>query len=146
MDCPDVCNQGYRLRDLAFGFRCQLANATSVRLERGHAVLFSMHSRISEHPSKSRSDALEQGRASFRSQAWASAFSQLAAADAEEPLGPDDLVLLAQSALLTGREAEGGDLLSRAHQAFLGAGEVQRAVRCAFWLGFTLLVGGESAK
>jgi len=108
--------------------------------------LFSMHSRISEHPSKSRSDALEQGRASFRSQAWASAFSQLAAADAEEPLGPDDLVLLAQSALLTGREAEGGDLLSRAHQAFLGAGEVQRAVRCAFWLGFTLLVGGESAK
>jgi hypothetical protein len=105
-----------------------------------------MHSRITEDPTKNRSHALVQGRTSFGSQAWGAAFSQLTAADAEEPLGPSDLVLLAQSALLTGREVEGCDLLARAHQAFLGAEEVQRAVRCAFWLGFTLLVGGESAK
>jgi len=105
-----------------------------------------MHSRITEDSTKNRSRALEQGRASFRSQAWGAAFSKLTAADAEEPLDPDDLLLLAQSALLTGREAEGRDLLARAHQAFFSVGEVQRAVRCAFWLGFTLLVGGESAK
>src|SRR5215475_13246962 len=105
-----------------------------------------MHSRITEDSTKNRSRALEQGRASFRSQAWGAAFSKLTAADAEEPLDPDDLLLLAQSALLTGREAEGRDLLARAHQAFFSVGEVQRAVRCAFWLGCTLLVGGESAK
>ena len=70
----------------------------------------------------------------------------MSAADREETLEPDDSLLLAQSALLIGREVEGGDLLARAHQAFLSAGEVQRAVRCAFWLGFTLLIGGEPAK
>ncbi len=86
------------------------------------------------------------GRESFRAQAWRAAFSQLLAADREETLEPDDLLLLAQSALLIGKEVEGADLLARAHQAFLSAGEVQRAVRCAFWLGFTLLIGGEPAK
>lgn len=103
-----------------------------------------MHSRAPVRSSPSH--ALEKGRESFRAQAWGAAFSQLSAADREETLEPDDSLLLAQSALLIGREVEGGDLLARAHQAFLSAGEVQRAVRCAFWLGFTLLIGGEPAK
>jgi DNA-binding CsgD family transcriptional regulator len=94
----------------------------------------------------SSSQALEQGRESFRTRAWGAAFSQLSIADREGKLEPADLLLLAQSALLTGREVEGADLLARAHQAFLSAGEVQHAVRCAFWLGFTLLIGGEPAK
>lgn len=62
------------------------------------------------------------------------------------PLEPDDLVLLGQAALLIGREADGVGLLARAHQAFLDRGDVRLAARCAFWLGFTLLLGGESAK
>jgi DNA-binding CsgD family transcriptional regulator len=96
--------------------------------------------------SKSNSHPLELGREAFRKQAWGAAFSQLAAADGEQPLQPDDLGLLAQAALLTGREAEGVNLLTRLHQAFLSLGEIQVAARYAFWLGFTLLVRGESAQ
>ena len=55
-------------------------------------------------------------------------------------------MLLAQAALLIGKETEGADFLARAHQAFLSSGQVEHAARCAFWLGFTALLGGESAK
>jgi DNA-binding CsgD family transcriptional regulator len=89
--------------------------------------------------------ALDQGRESFQKHAWSSAFSQLSAADRESPLEPEDLVLLAQAALLTGRENDGIDLLTRVHQAFMNCENVQSAARYAFWLGFTLLDSGESA-
>jgi len=90
--------------------------------------------------------ALDQGRESFQKQAWSAVFSQLSAADKEAPLEPEDLVLLTQAALLTGREADGVDLLARVHQSFLNRGDVHNAARYAFWLGFTLLQTGESAK
>lgn len=89
---------------------------------------------------------LDQGRLSFQKQAWSAAFSQLSAADRDQPLEPDDLVLLTQAALLTGRETDGLDLLSRVHQEFLSRGDLQGAARYAFWLGFTLLTSGEPAK
>jgi hypothetical protein len=91
-------------------------------------------------------NAIEQGRDAFRKQAWGQAFSHLATADRESSLAAADLIVFAQAALLTGREAEGADLLSRAHQAFLSEGDTQRAARSAFWLGFTWLVNGELAK
>lgn len=90
--------------------------------------------------------ALAQGRESFQKQAWLAAFSHLSAADRESSLEPEDLVLLAQAALLTGRETDAIDFLTRVHQAFLSGGNVQCAARYAFWLGFTLLNAGESAK
>jgi ATP/maltotriose-dependent transcriptional regulator MalT len=68
------------------------------------------------------------------------------AADREALLEPEDLVMLAQAALLTGREAEGADVLARAHQGFLTGGQLQPAARCAFWLGFRSLLRGELAK
>src|SRR5262249_53150572 len=89
--------------------------------------------------------AIEEGREYFRRQSWSAAFSQLSAADNESPLDPGDLVLLAQAARLIGRHAEGTDFLARAHQGFLGLGESQWAARCAFWLGFSSMLGGESA-
>jgi len=92
------------------------------------------------------SESLERGRVSFQSHAWTNAFSQLSAADREAPLGPEDLLQLAQAALLIGKEAEGADLLARAHQAFLSCGATEPAARCAFWLGFTALLNGETAK
>ena len=55
-------------------------------------------------------------------------------------------MVCAQAAFLIGKESEGADLLSRAHQAFLSRGDAQHAARCAFRLGFTLLVNGETAK
>src|SRR6516162_5956103 len=91
-------------------------------------------------------NAIEQGRDAFRKQAWGQAFSHLATADRESSLAAADLIVFAQAALLTGREAEGADLLSRAHQAFLGEGDTQRAASSAFWLGFTWLINGELAK
>ncbi|HZI56221.1 MAG TPA: DNA-binding response regulator, partial [Verrucomicrobiae bacterium] len=81
--------------------------------------------------------ALKKGCESFRRRAWGPAFQQLTAADRTAPLAPEELVLLAQSALLIGKEIEGADALGRAHKAFLARGELQRAALTAFWLGFT---------
>lgn len=89
---------------------------------------------------------LHDGCEAFRNRAWATAFTQLSAADVESPLAPEHLLELAQAALLIGKEREGADALARAHQGFLLAGEVRAAARCAFWLGFTALLGGEVAK
>jgi ATP/maltotriose-dependent transcriptional regulator MalT len=105
-----------------------------------------MSRRAAARISRARTEALRQGRESFLKQAWGSAFSHLSTADQQAPLDAEDLVLLAQAALLVGREAQGTDVLVRAHQAFLGLGNPQLAARCAFWLGFTLLMSGESAK
>ena len=105
-----------------------------------------MNSRATTRSTNTRERALKQGRESFRTQAWGAAFSQLSAANGEVPLEADDLVLLAQAALLIGREADGSDFLARAHQAFMERGNTQIAARCAFWLGFTLLLSGESSK
>jgi ATP/maltotriose-dependent transcriptional regulator MalT len=91
-------------------------------------------------------ESLEQGRKSFQNHAWRDAYSQLSAADHEAPLGPEDLVQLAQAALLIGKDDEGSDFLARGHQAFLSCGDAEHAARCAFWLGFTALLSGESAK
>jgi DNA-binding CsgD family transcriptional regulator len=96
--------------------------------------------------SRASTQALEQGRDAFRKQAWGKAFSHFCAADRKSSLAPEDLVNFAQAALLTGRETEGIDLLARAHRDFLNVGDTQRAARCAFWLGFTLLIQGEFAK
>jgi len=105
-----------------------------------------MKSRATARSSSVRAQALEQGREAFRKQAWRAAFSQLSAADQEAPLDPEHVVELAQAALLIGKEAEGADLLARAHQAFMSRGEAQSAARCAFWVGFTSLLNGEVAK
>ena len=39
----------------------------------------------------------------------------------------------------------GTESLARAHQGFLNSGRTANAVRCAFWLGFTALLNGETA-
>jgi hypothetical protein len=48
--------------------------------------------------------------------------------------------------LLIGKDADGSDFLARAHQGFVDSNNAQLAARCAFWLGFTLLIRGESAR
>jgi DNA-binding NarL/FixJ family response regulator len=90
--------------------------------------------------------ALIQGREALQNQEWSSAFSFLSEADQKNPLCPEDLEGLANAAYLAGKETESADILARAHQGFLTQGKTQRAVRCAFWLGFMLLIIGESAQ
>ena len=91
-------------------------------------------------------DALDRGRESFGGQAWGDAFALLSAADRESPLEAEDLERLATAAFLIGRDDDGADVGARAHQAFLRRGDVERAVRGAFWLAFGLLNRGEVAR
>jgi DNA-binding CsgD family transcriptional regulator len=70
----------------------------------------------------------------------------MSAADRHHPLEPEDLERLATAAYLTGRNDDSADIGTRAHHEFLRRGEVERAVRCAFWVGYSLLERGEHAR
>jgi DNA-binding NarL/FixJ family response regulator len=89
---------------------------------------------------------LDRGREAYARQAWGEAYDRLSAADREAPLGAEDLERLATAAYLVGRDAESADRWARAHQEFLAQGAVERAARCAFWLGFSLLLRGAPAQ
>ena len=39
-----------------------------------------------------------------------------------------------------------GDAWARAHQAWLQDGDARRAARCAFWIGFGLMLKGDMAQ
>jgi hypothetical protein len=89
---------------------------------------------------------LERGRDAHARGAWTDAHESLSLADQGEPLGPEDLELLATSAYMLGRDDEFVRAMERAHHGHLQAGEELRAVRCAFWLGFTLMLRGEAGR
>ena len=91
-------------------------------------------------------DALEQGRDSFGRQAWGDAYAHFSAADRTSPLGIEDLDMFAQAAYLTGRDEDCVEHWTRAHQASLDSGDLPRAVRCAFWIGFSLALRGKIAR
>jgi DNA-binding CsgD family transcriptional regulator len=91
-------------------------------------------------------DPLERGRDAYERRAWANAFAQLSAADRESALEGEDLERLATAAALIGRDDDCADAAARAHHDFLRRGNVERAVRCAFWLAFSLLSRGDVAR
>lgn len=91
-------------------------------------------------------DPLERGRSSFADRAWAEAHHLLSAADRDRDLTAPDLELLATAAYLIGLDEESADAWGRAHRGWLHAGEDVRAVRCAFWAAFGLLIRGEHAR
>jgi ATP/maltotriose-dependent transcriptional regulator MalT len=91
-------------------------------------------------------EARARGRECFGRRAWADAVAELSAADREAPLEPEDLERLATAAYLVGRDEDSVEVWERAHQELLGAGDVLRAARCAGWLVFVLLNGGEFAR
>lgn len=88
-------------------------------------------------------NTLDQGREAYHRHAWEEAYAALSAADRAEPLGPDDLELLATAAYLTGRNLDYRTLLERAHHTDLARGDQVRAARSAFWLGLTALLQGD---
>ncbi|MGQ0643296.1 MAG: tetratricopeptide repeat protein, partial [Gemmatimonadaceae bacterium] len=47
---------------------------------------------------------------------------------------------------LIGKDEESEELLTRAHNEFLSAGQLQRAARAAFWLGFSLFSRGAMSR
>lgn len=92
-----------------------------------------------------RAERLLEGRRALERQAWGEAYAYLSEADRDAPLDPGDLESLAVAARLLGREAEAEPLLERAHHGFLGGGDIQQAVRCAFWLTMLLFQRGAMA-
>src|SRR5215471_1776673 len=93
-----------------------------------------------------RSLALKRGLASLRENKWRSAFQQLTVADKAEALSGDELEALAIAAHLSGNESRALELLARIHQAHLDTGNIRRAARFAFWLGFIALNEGQLAQ
>src|SRR5215211_406351 len=91
-------------------------------------------------------DALDRGRSAFAAQAWSDAVAALAEADRAAPLQPDDLERLAIAAYLTGRDAEATEAWARAHHELLAREEPGRAARCAIWVGFGLVLRGETVR
>jgi ATP/maltotriose-dependent transcriptional regulator MalT len=91
-------------------------------------------------------DSLEQGRECYQRRAWLDAWRALTLAARQTQLEGADLERLAMSAYLLGRDDEYLDALDRAHAAHLSAGDDLPAVRCAFWLGFRLLMRGETGR
>jgi ATP/maltotriose-dependent transcriptional regulator MalT len=89
-------------------------------------------------------DALARGRSAFQARAWSVAYAAFSQAEAEAPLEPEDLVRLGTAAELTGRG--GGEVLARAHQAYLARADVAGAVRCAYWQGIRLMNEGEHIR
>jgi DNA-binding CsgD family transcriptional regulator/tetratricopeptide (TPR) repeat protein len=88
---------------------------------------------------------LDQGRGAFANRAWADAFEALARANREQPLGPDDLQLLAHSAYMLGLDDEYRAALEQAYHALREAGDAPRAARCSWWIGHNLLFLGQAA-
>src|SRR4029434_4346678 len=89
---------------------------------------------------------LDRARRSYGERAWAAAFQAFSDADQESPLAADDLERLALSAYLIGRDDEYLKALERAYNAHRDVGESLRAVRCAFWLHFRLLMRSERGR
>jgi DNA-binding CsgD family transcriptional regulator/tetratricopeptide (TPR) repeat protein len=91
-------------------------------------------------------DSLPRGREAYERRAWGDAYARLSVADQQSPLGAEDLGRLGMAAYLTGRVEPAVGAWERTYHALLEGGEVARAVRCAYWLGGTLMLRGEHAR
>lgn len=89
---------------------------------------------------------LERGREAVKELDWVVAHEALTLADGSSPLGADDLERLATAEYLLRRIEDCTQALQRAHHIHVDGGDIRRAVRCLFWVGFILLNEGEPAQ
>lgn len=89
---------------------------------------------------------IQRGREAIGSRAWQDGVRALEAADAEQPLGPEDLEALAAALFMVGREEDYYATLERAHHGHAGAGAPRRAAYCAFWIGMQLFMRGDAGR
>ncbi len=80
-------------------------------------------------------EGVEAGRAAISGRRWRDGYELLKAADAAEPLGPDDVELLAWSAYFTDDVVRVVPLLERAYAGYVKAGDSERAAFVAVQLG-----------
>jgi len=89
---------------------------------------------------------LARGRRAYDRQDWTQAHASLTAAGAKSQLGAEDLERLAISAQLLAHDEEAVEVWQRAHNAYLEAADVERAVRCAVHMVMNLVNRGEMAR
>jgi DNA-binding CsgD family transcriptional regulator len=99
-----------------------------------------------KRPVASKCPALDRARAHYDRRAWANAYQAFLLADQEATLAAEDVELLAMAAYLTGRDEDYLTALERAYHAYCETHQHRRAVRCAFWLGFRLLMRNETSR
>ncbi|MCK6209116.1 response regulator transcription factor [Georgenia sp. EYE_87] len=93
-----------------------------------------------------RVEQLDRGRRAYARREWSQAYASIVAAGTETTLPAEDLFRLATSAMLLGRDDEADDLLAAAFRVFLDGARPDRAARCAFWAGMSLLNRGQAAR
>ena len=93
-----------------------------------------------------KSGDLDLAREYYQQRAWADAYQAFLRADQETSLTAEALELLAMAAYLVGRDEDYLKALERAYNAHRDTPRRLRAVRCAFWLGFRLLMRGEMGR
>jgi DNA-binding CsgD family transcriptional regulator/tetratricopeptide (TPR) repeat protein len=89
---------------------------------------------------------IDRAHAYYEQRAWADAYQAFRLADEESPLAAEDVERLALAACLIGQDEDYLAALERAYNAYRDAGQYHRAVRCAFWLGFRMLMRGEMGR
>ena len=89
---------------------------------------------------------VDQARKAYERRRWAQAYAEFSNADAEEPLGVEDLERLAASAFLIGLSEEAYECWGRAYAEWSGQGDPARAARNGFWIGFGLVNSFELAR
>jgi DNA-binding CsgD family transcriptional regulator len=82
----------------------------------------------------------------FAGQRWADAVITFSAAASTDRLNIEDLERFAAAAALVGQDELAAATWERAHLELLEAGELERAVRCAFWCAFGLMNTGQMAR
>jgi DNA-binding NarL/FixJ family response regulator len=87
---------------------------------------------------------LERGREAYRAGRWGDALRALEATSWDRR-SPEDWERLAVCAYLTGHDDTSASAWESAYSTHLAAGDAPEAARCAFWLGFGLLVRGNAA-
>jgi DNA-binding CsgD family transcriptional regulator/tetratricopeptide (TPR) repeat protein len=87
--------------------------------------------------------ALVRGRDAAERSAWAEVYEWLSQADGSATMRPTDLEMFATAAYLLGHTRDSLGALQRAYKLHIEGGDVQAAVRCAFWLCFQLISNGE---
>jgi DNA-binding CsgD family transcriptional regulator len=104
------------------------------------------HQRQPKRAVASQRRALDRACQFYEQCAWSTAYEAFWRADQKAPLAAEDLERLAMAAYLVGRDQDYLNVLERAYHAYREHGECRRAVRCAFWLGFRLLMRGEMGR
>ena len=96
--------------------------------------------------SASKRHGLDRAHRYYKQGAWADAYHAFFRADKATTLAAEDLESLAMASYLVGRDENYLKTLERAYNAHRDTRQPLRAARCAFWIGFRLLMRSETGR